>query len=152
MAMSQSKPEGLRRRTNKTTTRSTLSQVADPVIPDLPAGVDWHPRVEEWWAGAWASPMAPEWDPGSDVHNLYVAARLMQQFWDEDTSPGQRTMAAAEIRQQIKELGLTPMSRRSLQWEIEKGEQASERTQSRRNEAGPKRASGPDPRLSSATG
>ena len=147
-----SKPEGLRRRTNKTTTRSTLSQVADPTIPELPADVEWHSRVREWWQGVWASPMAPEWDPGSDVHTLYVAARLMQQFWDEDTSPGQRTMAAAEIRQQTKELGLTPMSRRSLQWEIEKGEQASERTQSRRNEAAPKRIGGPDPRLSQATG
>lgn len=60
--------------------------------------------------------------------------------------------AAAEIRQQIKELGLTPMSRRSLQWEIEKGEQASERTSTRRNESGPRRAGGPDPRLSQATG
>ena len=50
---------------------------------------------------------------------------------------------AAEIRQQSVRFGLSPIDRRRLQWEVEKGEQATERTSKRRQH---KEASSKDPR------
>lgn len=94
--------------------------------------------------------MAPEWTV-SDQHGLFMAARLMQTVWDPESSPGQRTMAATEVRHMLRECGLTPMARRSLQWEIERGESAEERTKQRRTARSPKAA--PDPRAAyDATG
>ncbi|MBR7559638.1 hypothetical protein KC218_24110, partial [Mycobacterium tuberculosis] len=83
--MAESKPAGLRQRRNKTSTRATLRPVENPEIPELPEHVDWHVAVLDWWTDCWSSPMAPEWTE-SDRHTLFLAARLMQQVWDESTS------------------------------------------------------------------
>lgn len=139
-----SKPASTRARRNKTSTRAVLYAVANPNIPDLPAHTDWHEAVRQWWVNAWSSPMAPEWTT-SDQDAMFLAARLMQQFWDEKTSANSRVTSATEIRHILMQCGLTPMSRRSLQWEIEKGEAAEERTQQRREGRRPKSAA-PDPR------
>lgn len=141
--MAESKPAGLRQRRNKTSTRATLRAVENPDIPELPDHLDWHPAVRDWWVDCWSSPMAPEWAQ-SDRHNLYMAARLMQQVWDPTTSAASRVVSATEARHILKECGLTPMSRRSLQWEIERGEAAEERTTQRRSTRKPSAA--PDPR------
>lgn len=146
--MVESKPEGLRRRRNKTATRATLRPAVNPDIPDLPEHVMWHEAVLHWWADCWTSPMAPEWTE-SDRHTLFLAARLIQQVWDEDTSPASRVTSATEARHLLRECGLTPMARRSLQWEIFRGESAEERTAERRAARKPKAA--PDPRLAAAT-
>lgn len=126
-----SKPASARARRNKTVTRSKLSAPVDPSIPELPAHVAWHAAVLEWWRDAWSSPMAPEWTK-SDEHTLFLAARLMQQVWDDEVSPASRVTSATEARHLLRECGLTPMARRSLQWEIERGESAEERTTQRR--------------------
>ncbi len=78
--------------------------------------------------------MAPEFD-GSDIHGLYLLATLVNAFWIE---PSQAL--AAEIRLQRQCYGLTPIDRRRLQWEIERGEQAEASTQERRNESKPRAA------------
>lgn len=148
--MADSKPSSTRARRNKTSTRSKLQAVANPEIPDLPEHVMWHPAVLQWWEDAWSSPMAPEWTK-SDEHTLFLAARLMQQVWDDETSPASRVTSATESRHLLRECGLTPMSRRSLQWEIEKGETAEERTAQRR-ERSPRRPAAVDPRASMAAG
>lgn len=144
-----SKPSSVRARRNKTTTRAVLTAVENPDIPDLPGHVAWHPAVLSWWTDCWSSPMAPEWTE-SDRHTLFLAARLMQQVWDEETTPAARVGSATEARHLLRECGLTPMARRSLQWEIDKGEAAAERTTHRRTATRPKAA--PDPRAAYAAG
>lgn len=147
--MPASKPASLRARRNKTTTRATLSAVDNPEIPDLPDHVEWHPAVLSWWTDAWSSPMAPEWTE-SDQHTLFLAARLIQQVWSEETSAASRVTSATEARHLLRECGLTPMARRSLQWEIDRGETAAERTTQRRTTIRPKAAV--DPRQAYAAG
>ncbi|MEV0357117.1 hypothetical protein AB0H71_13750 [Nocardia sp. NPDC050697] len=141
--MAASKPASLRARRNKTSTRATLRAADHPQIPELPEHLEWHEAVLDWWMDCWSSPMAPEWTE-SDRHTLFLAARLMQQVWDESTSPASRVTSATEARHLLRECGLTPMARRSLQWEIERGETAAERTTQRRS--GRKPSAVPDPR------
>src|SRR5690242_8692480 len=117
------KHPGVRARTNRTSTRALLSPVADSEMPELPEWCEWHPAVQDWWEDAWSSPMVPEWTT-SDRHTLHLAARLMQTIWSEQTSPTARSAATAEVRLLLRECGLTPMSRRTLQWEICRAEES----------------------------
>lgn len=128
----QSKDPAVRQRRNKTTTRAVLKPNPNPKVPPLPAGIRWHKQVQDWWKRAWSSPMVPEWTE-SDVDALYLAARLQQQFWDSDTTPNVCRALAGEIRQLLAQCGLTPMARRSLQWEIERVEAAKDQAAARRS-------------------
>ena len=123
-----------RARRNKVAGARTLQAAAVPDIPELPEDADtlWHPMTRSWWTDIWSSPMAPEFDE-SDVHGLFVLAMLVNAFW---TEPSQAL--AAEIRLQRQCFGLTPIDRRRLQWEIDRGEAAGQQTTKRRNEVAPK--------------
>ncbi|MCV7306626.1 phage terminase small subunit [Mycobacteroides immunogenum] len=147
-----SKDPSLRARRNTTTTRAVLKAQANPTIPDLPKGTRWHQQVQDWWKRAWSSPMVPEWTD-SDIDSLYMVARLMQLFWHSSTLPNECKALAAEIRQLLSQCGLTPMSRRALQWEIERGEGAAQSTAQRRaakKAAAKKAPAKPDPRVARA--
>lgn len=128
-----------RARRNKVAGARTLQLVHDVKTPKLPADAEitWHPMTKAWWADIWRSPMAPEWD-SSDIHGLYILAVLENAFWYE---PSQSL--AAEIRLQRQQFGLTPLDRRRLQWEIDRGEQAELNTRERQNRAKPKPAKKP---------
>lgn len=130
------KHSSTRARRNKTAGAKTLTIVHNVAAPKLPAEADvaWHKLTVKWWAEIWASPMAPEWD-SSDIHGLYILAMLVNAFWYE---PSQAL--AAEIRLQRQQFGLTPLDRRRLQWEIDRGEAAALATQKRQNEIKPKPA------------
>lgn len=127
------KHSSTRARRNKVAGARTLSVVHDVDTPELPdeASITWHPMTQSWWDDIWASPMAPEFDE-SDVHGLYLLATLVDAFWVE---PSQAL--AAEIRLQRQCFGLTPIDRRRLQWEIDRGEEADQQTKRRRNAAAP---------------
>lgn len=141
------KTASTRARRNRTSTRAFLKAVENPMIPVLPPYAEWHQAVRDWWERAWSSPMAPEWTT-ADQDVMFMAAKLLQQFWDDATKPGPRVEAASEIRQLLMQCGLTPMSRRSLQWEIEKVDEAQERGNQRRAaKAGTPRS---DPRTNAA--
>lgn len=114
-------------RRNRTSTRATLSAVHDVEAPPLPRDRTWHPQTREFWADVWASPMAPEYDD-SDKHGLFILAVLVDGFWEKP-----HWTAAAEIRLQRQCFGLTPIDRRRLQWEIERGDAAEEKTARRRS-------------------
>lgn len=138
------KPAHMRQHRIKTSTAARLQ--ADPKIeaPELP-GRAWHPQTVAWWEDIWASPMAPEFD-SSDRHGLFALACLVDDFWMAD-SPTERAKLASEIRLQRQCFGLTPIDRRRLQWEIERGDEASERTKKRRGKPAAKGADAPtDPR------
>ena len=147
------KPAHLRQRRNKTTTAATLPSSAESAnfeVPDLPElkdelgdPVPWHAMVIEWWTSVWRSPMAAEF-LGADMRGgLYELAVLRQDFWSADSASARRA-AATEIRLQDERFGLSTIARRRLQWEIEKGESAAERTTKRRTRA--KSAPKDDPR------
>lgn len=139
------KDPSTRARRNRVAGARQLQVVENPEIPDLPddAEVEWHSMTEAWWRDIWSSPMAPEFD-SSDIHGLYVLAMLVNGFWREPTQA-----LAGEIRLQRQCFGLTPIDRRRLQWEIDRGEEAEAKVQQRRNSkvAPAKKAAGrKDPR------
>jgi hypothetical protein len=76
--------------------------------------------------------MAGEWLDSDVKGGLYRLAELNQKLWtctDTDTFLAvQREIRLAEVG-----YGLNPIDRRRLQWEVEKGETAEERTKSRRH-------------------
>ena len=117
----------------------------DVAAPALPI-VDAHPMTVSFWADLWSSPMAPEYDE-SDRHGLYLLAMIVNDFWTCGDAKD-RAKLASEIRQQRNRYGLSPMDRRSLQWEISRAEDASEKTRRRtaRADVEPVKVSGGDPR------
>src|SRR5688572_18507036 len=124
------KPLEMRQRPSRKSTRATLPSEevsAGQAVPDLPkrekATEVWHPKVLEWWSSVWKSPMAQEY-VGPDIQGgLYLLAELYQCRWN-DPDPSGLVKLAAEIRQQEIRFGLSPIDRRRLEWEIEKGDQA----------------------------
>lgn len=139
----------LRQRRNRASTRATLpspSSVEHNEVPPLPkrekSTETWHARVVEWWTAVWTSPMATEYLGPDKLGGLYLLAELHQQRWTTE-DPTILVKLASEIRQQEVRFGLSPIDRRRLQWEVEKGEQAKERTEHRRNR---KATDGKDPR------
>jgi hypothetical protein len=68
----------------------------------------------------------------ADRQRLEVIAELHHRFHVEAESGKPIIALAAEIRLQEREFGLTPMDRRRLQWEVERGESAAQRTENRR--------------------
>lgn len=141
------KPASQRRRRNKTSTNAQLraldpSEIEVPDLPDMD-GHAWGSMTLAWWADVWSSPMSAEWD-SSDIHGLYLLAGLIDAFWLEPS-----TVLAAEIRLQRQAFGLSPIDRRRLQWEIDRGEDADSRRR-RRGTAGsgvPVSGTPADPRL-----
>lgn len=141
------KPAALRQRRNRVSTAATL--VAEPPrrrAPSLPElkGADgavreWHPLTRAWWRAVWHSPMAGEY-LDADIHALLRLAVLVDMFWREPSRE-----LAGEIRLEQQCFGLTPIDRRRLQWEIDRGEQAATRTQQRQVRR--VQEAGEDPRL-----
>lgn len=83
-----------------------------------PRELAWRPGTGDWWDVIWASPMAEEW-VAADVPGLLALAVLVDEFW----TTGDRGIHA-EMRTASREFGLSPLSRRQLQWEIRKVESA----------------------------
>lgn len=138
------KAPSARARRNKKSTAANLAAVpdGDVVVPGLPprrvqleddegypywTEDAWRPETLQWWADLWASPMSAEYH-SSDRHALFVLAVLIDDFWRR---PDQKL--AAEIRMQRQAFGLTPVDRRRLDWVIDQGEEAQDRTEKRRN-------------------
>lgn len=93
--------------------------------------VEWDAQTVAWWNDVWTSPMASEWDP-SDVHNVLVVALLYDDIWSASTPKGRKD-ALAEYRLQRADLGLSPYSRRRLEWTIETAAEAVDRGTRRRS-------------------
>ncbi len=158
------KPAGIRQRTNRSSTTSVLSSEHSVKAPKLPTGRKWHAMTKSWWSDIWASPMAPEFLE-ADTHGLFSLAILEDDFWnlttetyDEVEDPVDRHVLRrrasacritlmAEIRLQRQCYGLTPIDRRRLQWQVEQGETAAEKTRRRQSTPAPVAAdTGFDPR------
>jgi hypothetical protein len=105
----------------------------------------WHTQVVAWWRSVWTSPMAQEYTEADRVGGLALLAELWHRWWLESDTRVLSTLSTT-INQLSREFGLSPMSRRSLQWEIEKGEQAADRTARRRQSRELEATSKKDPR------
>ncbi len=144
------KPAGLRQRHNRTSTRSLLpaedatAEVEIPALPPIRGRQKWHVMVLQWWEAVWRSPMAGEYLM-ADREALFLLARLHQDFWTAKDGRSRQGFAA-EIRQQGVRFGLSPIDRRRLQWEVEKGEQAADQTETRKRRKEVAKAERSDPR------
>ncbi|WIC89623.1 terminase small subunit [Rhodococcus phage Apiary] len=159
-----SNPE-TRQRRNKVAGAAKLSLVVNHEVPPMPPAADWlvapmgiddtdHPTewsqaVKDWWEDIWSSPMSNEYHD-ADVHGLYLACFYLQQTLNPYLKMSDRLNASKSYENAVKNFGLTPLSRRSLQWEIERADQAQAQGQKRRarssGEEAPKPALVEDPR------
>lgn len=111
------KPAATRQRRNRTSTAATF-EAAPAIRPDLPDRDALHPMTRMWWDTIWESPMVAEW-VDADVPDLLALGALVDMFWRKPDPK-----LHAEIRMAGREFGLSPLSRRSLQWEVKRVEQA----------------------------
>lgn len=132
----QPKDPSQRRRRQKTSTHTSLvpltGRVVVPKLPPCDIAAGWHPVVKQWWVEIWSSPMAAVWQR-TDYANILRVIELENLFrYCDPTDTRGKAMLAAEIRLQMRELGLTPMSLRSLQWSIEKVDEVQDAGRKRR--------------------
>ena len=137
------KPASQRRRRNRAGTSAVLV-AAQPVTPSELPIADAHPATVEFWAALWASPIVPELST-VDVHGLVMLAELVEDFHRAE-SPTARVGLSREIRLLGAEFGLSPISRRRLQWTIAQVVSAEDR----RAERASRNRDRPDPRLAAA--
>lgn len=140
-----------RQRGNRTATHAKLSLVVNHEVPPMPlaedwlgrisssdgqpvedAPVEWSQAVENWWESIWSSPMSNEYHD-ADIHQLYLACFYLQQTLNPYLKMSDRLNASKSYEATVKNFGLTPMSRRSLQWEIERSEEALAKGAKRRS-------------------
>lgn len=112
------KPALQRQRRNRVTT-ATVVEARPAERPTLPA--EYHDLTRAWWGTIWDSPISAEW-VDADTPALIALAQLLEDFWRAPREG--RPKAHAEFRMAAREFGLTPMSRRSLQWEVKRVEGA----------------------------
>lgn len=162
-----------RARRNRTAGARVLHLVERPKVPPIPKVRKWSPRAIDWWSRVWSSPMSSEFDesdiPGlvrvcelvDDVARLAAVEEELHATDRKKLSPSDRIALvqqctalvrlrvnlSSELRLAQASYGLTPIDRRRLQWEIERGEAAEARTTGRRTTRTPKAEKGPDPRL-----
>lgn len=141
------KSPAARQRRNKTATNAKLSLVVDHEVPPMPPATDWlarldsedgpveeptwSPAVVAWWESIWSSPMSNEYHE-ADIHQLYLACFYLHQTVSPYLKIADRLSASKAYEATVKNFGLTPMSRRSLQWEIERSEEAMAKAAKRR--------------------
>ena len=92
---------------------TTISADARIAAPPIPPGLD--ERAAEWWAELWAQPVATIWEP-CDYGTIARLCRYRSLDERDETNTTQVSqMTIIEDR-----LGLSPMARRRLQYEIDK--------------------------------
>ena len=139
----------MRQRRNRVSTAATLPAMGDPagvigrLAPELPVRIapepPWHPLTLAFWKEVWASPMAAEYI-ACDVPGLVNVARLQDAVNYGDLEK------LTELRLQRLPFGLTPLDRRRLQWEMERGETATRRLAQTKGQNLPQPTSRNDPR------
>jgi hypothetical protein len=122
------KPAHLRQRTNKKAGNAMIQAVDSPEIPELPAHPDgrtWHAYTVESWCRAWGSAMASQWLP-TEFDGVFRLAMK----WDDYYLKG-RASDLGEIRLQEQRFGLSPLDRSRLQWEVNRGDEATRKLRQR---------------------
>lgn len=124
------KDPAIRQRRNKSSSRALLPPESAPIkraprLPKLPdeKGVprEWHDMARRWWKDVWSSPQRHEF-LRADLGSLFRLVYLVDQFWKTGALD-----IAKEIRLLEREFGLTPLSRRRLEWTVAQAEEAVDR-------------------------
>lgn len=105
-----------------------------PPLPEHPANARWHEQTQDWWRNAWLSPMRREWHAETDYFNVLVAAMHFDDMMRAMTAVD-RQKAFNALKAAVQPLGLTPYSRRQLEWTTANAEEATRKNQ--RGKAGP---------------
>lgn len=113
----QPKPPGQRRRRNagQSQWRELPAEGREGDVPKFPAGHKLSKFQQSYWETIWRSPMAVAF-VDADVPALVRLTLLVGGAMSGDDK------AAAEARQLEDRFGLSPKSRRALQWEIKQAE------------------------------
>ena len=83
--------------------------------------------ARRWWSDVWSSPMHFEYLRG-DLPALFRLVLLVDTFWRTG-----KLEFAKEIRLLEREFGLTPLSRRRLEWSVAQAEEAMDRHEHKRS-------------------
>src|SRR3990172_1134606 len=107
----------IRQRTNKTSSRAILPAELTPIekaprLANHPDDKNWHAMSRRWWRDVWSSPMHFEYLQG-DLPAIFRLVMLVDAFWRTGSLE-----FAKEIRLLEREFGLTPLSRRRLEWSV----------------------------------
>lgn len=118
------KNPAIRQRRNKKSTRSSLPAEKNPIsrmpsLPENPTG-DWNVLTIKWWRDIWSSPLHNEF-LRADLGALFRLAILVDMFWKTG-----KLSVASEIRLLEREFGLTPLSRRRLEWTVASTEESKD--------------------------
>ena len=136
------KDPAVRQRRNKSATRALmltqdLPRLRAPKLPerktksqndgkDIDVIVEWHPMAKKFWEEIWHSPMRFEF-LRADEPALFRLVALVDAFWKTGLLE-----VAREIRMLEREFGLTPLSRRRLEWTVAQAEEAKDRHEEKR--------------------
>jgi hypothetical protein len=125
------KDPAVRQRRNKSATRAILAADAfadrgRPRLPVLPDGEKWHPISRMFWRIIWSSPVSAQYQR-ADFPGLLRLVSLIDTYWKT-----RKIDAAKEIRLLEREFGLTPLSRRRLEWTVVQTEEAIDRREANR--------------------
>lgn len=120
-----------RARRNRSTSRALLPNESRPIeekprLPNCPNEGGWHSMATRFWDDVWSSPMHFEYLRG-DLPSLFRLVTLVDVYWKTMSLP-----VAKELRLLEREFGLTPLSRRRLEWQVAQSEEAIDRHQQRR--------------------
>lgn len=134
------KDRSVRQRTNRSSTRAELRELApDEIdIPPMPPNVryredefgpecpteyevPWSSTAKRYWTRLWSSPMASEFHKMSDIEGLYRLLALVELFWRKPN-----VTTNGEIRLYEQQFGLNPLARRRLEWTIVGSERAKQ--------------------------
>lgn len=137
------KPAGQRRRRNAPAAGASVLEAPARRPAKLPGSKEMLPATRAWWRTIWASPMASRWTPADEpalvrlAHLKDLTDRELRGWTDrlmvgdlelDENRPGLvhvilagprvSVQLLAEMRQLEDRLGLTPMARRRLGWEL----------------------------------
>lgn len=104
-----------RRRRNKAPEPVKLPAGPTREVPVLPHADELLASTREWWMTVWSSPMAAAY-VDADVPGLARLARLV----DKAERDGLTATVLSELRMLEDRYGLNPVSRRRLQWELQR--------------------------------
>lgn len=107
-------PPGQRRRRNKDAPKWKKAAGGKGKIPPMPGGTKATSAARSYWRSLWTSPVAGMYLE-IDKFPLARAATLHSKVLTNEATATEQ----AELRQLEMALGVTPLARRKLQWEVE---------------------------------
>lgn len=109
-------PENPPARKNKVLVQpQKLALTHDQPVPRIPSGYNFTRAGKDYWKKVWESPMGPLYID-ADVPLIVRACMLTDMIHNEDVKQG----ILAELRQLEDRIGMSPLGRRHLQWDIDR--------------------------------